>query len=201
MWKSLDQKSLAVIIAASILLTGGNLWLHRGDPPLGWVTMHEFGISFDFPQNVPLSINTPPEWNQNYWSGAVQGEDNSAIPEMIGLFWTTGTAATKEEGLISLIEMAKQDTTNMNSDEVKSKAFGDYDAAYIEITITEGEMDIPGIVAAFYDPYGRLMMPYHLGFTGSDLNNMEKLEKIAKTMKFDEPDEPYVLESYWPTEG
>jgi CubicO group peptidase (beta-lactamase class C family) len=201
MWKSLDHKSLAVIIAVSILLTGGNLWLHRGDPPLGWVTMHEFGISFDFPQNVPMSINTPPGWDQNYWSGAVQGEDNSAMPEMIGIFWTTGTAATKEEGLISLLEMAKQETTNLNWDEMKSKAFGDYDAAYIEITITEGEIEVPGIIAAFYDPYGRLMMPYHLGFTGSDLNNLEKLKKIVKTMKFDEPDEPYVLESYWPTEG
>ena len=73
----MDQKSLAVIIAVSIILTGGNLWLHRGDTPLGQATMHEFGISFNFPENLPMSVNTPPGWDQGYWEGAVQGEDIS----------------------------------------------------------------------------------------------------------------------------
>ena len=123
------------------------------------------------------------------------------MPELIGLFWTTGTASTKEEGLILLLEMAEQENTNLIWEEVKTRTIAEYDAAYIEIVITEGDIEVPGVIVAFYDPYGRLMMPYHLGFTGSNLDNMGKLEKIIKTMKFDEPDELYVLESYWPTDG
>ena len=201
MWDPLDQKSLAVIIAVSILLTGGNLWLHRGDTPLGQATMHEFGISFNFPENLPMSVNTPPGWDQGYWEGAVQGEDSSGTPEISGLFWTTGSADSKEEGLIFLLEMAKQENQDLVWGEEQTKSIKDYDVVYREIVLTIEGMEIPGVIVTFYDPYGRLMIPYHLSLPGSAQNSLEKVEKMVNTMDFDEPDEPIVLESYWPTDG
>lgn len=201
MWKPLDQKSLIVIIAASILVTGGNLWLHRGDTPLGMVTMHDFGISFNFPQNLPMSVNTPPEWDQNYWQGAVQGEDSSGGLEIVGLSWTTGLGASKEEGLRLLLEDAKQENPGLIWGNPDTKTIKEYETAYIEISLTIENMEVPGVIVGFYDPYGRLMMLYHLGSPGSHQDSLEMVEKMIRTMEFNDPDEPYVLESYWPTEG
>ena len=201
MWEPLDQKSLAVIIAASILLTGGNLWLHRDDTPLGMATMHDFGISFNFPQNLQMNINTPEGWSQDYWQGAVQGEDSSGGIELVGLFWTTGLGVTKEDGLELLLEDAKQDNPDLVWGEPMGKSIKDYDVAYMEISLSVEDMEIPGVITAFYDPYGRLMMLYHLGYPGSYQHSLEMVEKIVATMSFDEPDKPHVLESYWPTEG
>ena len=201
MWEPVDQKSLAVIIAASILVTGGNLWLHRGDTPLGMATMKDFGISFNFPQNLQMNINTPSGWNQNYWQGAVQGEDSSGGIELVGLFWTTGFGASKDEGLRLLLEDAKQENPGLIWGEPIAKTFKEYDTASMEISLTVEDMEVPGIIVAFNDPYGRLMMLFHLGSPGSHQHSLEMVEKIIMTMEFDEPDDPYVLESYWPTDA
>jgi CubicO group peptidase (beta-lactamase class C family) len=44
------------------------------------------------------------------------------------------------------------------------------------------------------------MMPYHLQFSGSSQVSLETVEKMIKNMKFEEPEEKYVFESYWPTD-
>lgn len=199
MWKPLDKKSLAVIIAASILLTGGNLWLHRNDTPLGWAAMDVNGISFCFPE-VMMRVNTPPGWNQGYWDGAVQGEDHSNGSEIMGLLWTTGSANSEEEGLGSLLEMAKQDNPSLSWGELQPMNVKGVELVYVEVSLVQEDVVVPGVIGAFYDPYGRMMMPYHLGLPGSYEASLEIVEKMVKNMRFDEPDSPYVLESYWPTE-
>ena len=202
MWKPLDLKSFAVIAAASILLTGANIWMHRNEPPVGWVTMHDFGLKFTYPKNIPLGINTPNGWNQNYWEGAVQGEDAAGGFELVGLFWTTGEAGSKAETLVSLLESARdQDGIALEWGESKTKSVSGYDVNYLEILISIEDLKVPGVIAGFHDPYGRLMMPYHLGYPGSIGDSMGMVDKMIRIIEFDEPKEPFVMEAYWPTEG
>ncbi len=201
MWKPLDLKSFAVIAAASILLTGANIWMHRDEPPVGWVTMHDFGIKYTFPKDIPLNINTPEGWNQNYWEGAVQGEDRASGFELVGLFWSTGKVGSMSENLVSLMEMARdQDDVRIEWDTTQSKTVSGYDVAYLETSITIQETVVSGIIAGFMDPNGRMMMPYHMGYPGSVEDSMEMVEKMIRTMEFDEPSEPFVMETYWPTD-
>lgn len=201
MWTPLDKKSFAMIVAASILLTGTNIWLHRNEPPVGWTTMHDFGLKFTFPQNVPMSISTPEGWNQNYWEGAVQGEDTSGGFELVGLFWTTGEAVSKADVLVTLLKSARdQDSVALEWGEPQTKSVSGKEVTYLEMSITVEEITVPGIIAGFHGPHGRLLMPYHLGYPGSVEDSMGMVEKMIRTMEFDEPDEPFALETYWPTD-
>lgn len=201
MWKPLDNKSFSVIAAVSILLTGGNIWMHRNDPPVGWVTMHDFGIKFTFPQNIPLNINTPEGWTQGYWEGAIQGEDVAGGFELVGLFWSTGNAGSISDNLVSLMEMARdQDDVLLDWGAPQMKTVSGYDVEYLEISISVQETVVPGVIAGFMDPNGRLMIPYHLGLPGSIGDSMGMVEKMINTMGFDEPTEPFIMKTYWPTE-
>ncbi len=201
MWEPVDSKSLAVILAASILVTGGNMWLHRNDPPVGWTTLDDHGIKFNFPQNMQMNLNTPPGWTQSYWEGGVIGEDMSGGAELIGLFWATGIANSKEDGLAFVLEMAVQENPGLSWGEVQTKSVADYEVVYVDIDLGVEEIVIPGVISAFVGPYGRLIIPFHLGYPGSYGDSLGVVEKSIRTMSFEEPEEPYLLEAYWPTSG
>lgn len=49
----LNARSIIVAVLAVGAVTGGNLWLHREDPPLGYVEYSDFGFSFIHPQLLP----------------------------------------------------------------------------------------------------------------------------------------------------
>jgi hypothetical protein len=42
----LDLRSICLIVIVVGAVTGGNLWLHRDDLPLGYVRYSNFGFSF-----------------------------------------------------------------------------------------------------------------------------------------------------------
>lgn len=201
MWSPIDRKSLAVILAASVILTGANIWMHRNDPPVNWATTERNGIKFSHPRNMIIADSTPPNWTLSYWEGGLQGEDSLEGLELIGLFWFTDRAESEEIALELVLEMAQQENSGLRWDEVKEKTMSGYDVAYYEIELEIEGMVIPGVIAAFTGPYGRIIMPYYLKTPGSIGYSLQMVERVIETMDLSAPSELLVMPSYWPTDG
>lgn len=45
----LNARTVALSLLAAGLVTGGNLWLHRGDTPLGYTEYNKYGFSLRYP--------------------------------------------------------------------------------------------------------------------------------------------------------
>jgi hypothetical protein len=80
----LDLKSIYLIVIVVGAVTGGNLWLHRDDLPLGYVRYSNFGFSFVYPQlfdtyswGYPDPASGPSDFGggvqaKKYWEGVWQ---------------------------------------------------------------------------------------------------------------------------------
>jgi hypothetical protein len=76
-----NLKSICLIVFVVGAVTGGNLWLHRDDLPLGYVRYSDFGFSFVYPElldthswGVPDSASGPSDFGggvqvKRYWEG------------------------------------------------------------------------------------------------------------------------------------
>ncbi len=191
---------MAVILAASVILTGGNIWMHRNEAPINWATTEQNGIKFSHPRNVIIADSTPPDWSLSYWEGGLQGEDGSDGLELLGLFWFTDRAESEELALELVLEMALQENPGLGWGDVKTKTMSGYDVAYYEIELAIEGMVIPGVIGAFADPYGRIIMPYYLKTTGGPGYCLQIVEKVIDTMELSALPEHRVMPSYWPTE-
>jgi len=197
---SFDRKSLAVILAASIILTGGNLWIHRNDPPGDWATTERNGIKFSHPGSMAILDTPPPEWVQGYWEGGLQGEDSSQGLEILGLFWVTD-GESEETALEMVLEIAQLQNPGLEWGSTKSKTMSGYDVTYNEVILDMDGMVLHGVAAAFSDPYGRTIMPFYLKSPGSTGYGLKMVETIIASMELSAPSQLRVLQSYWPTEG
>lgn len=197
----IDQKSLAIILAASIVLTSGNIWMHRNDPPVNWATTEQNGIKFSHPLSVVIADNTPPEWTLSYWEGGLQGEYSSDGVELLGLFWLTDRAESEELALELVLDMALQENPGLGWGDVKTRTMSGYDVTFYEIELEIERMIVPGVITAFKDPYGRIIMPFYLKSPGSIDYSLQMVERIIGTMELSAPLELLVMPSYWPTEG
>jgi hypothetical protein len=80
----LDLRSICLIVIVVGAITGGNLWLHRDDLPLGYVRYSNFGFSFVYPQlfdtyswGYPDPASGPSDFGggvqaKKYWEGVWQ---------------------------------------------------------------------------------------------------------------------------------
>jgi len=201
MWSPVDRKSLAVILAASIILTGGNILIHRNDPPMNWATTEQEGIGFSYPRNMIIVDGTPPDWSLSYWEGGLQGEDSSSGAEIIGIFWFTDRAESKEIALELVLEMALPENPGLTWDPVETKTVSSYDVAYHVFSLDLDGQKMPGVIMAFNDPYGRTIMPYYIKAPGSPSYSLQMVERVIETMGFSAPPELREMPSYWPTDG
>lgn len=46
--KIMSTRSLVIVLVTVGAVTGGNLWIHRGDPQVGYTRYIGYGISFDY---------------------------------------------------------------------------------------------------------------------------------------------------------
>jgi hypothetical protein len=51
MFGGLNTRTVALSLLVAGLVTGGNIWLHRGDTPLGYTEYSRYGFSLRYPSN------------------------------------------------------------------------------------------------------------------------------------------------------
>ncbi len=202
MEKQIDEnRETIVVLVVCLVLTGGNIWLHRDSPPVNWVETEQYGIKFSYPPGFRLDTTTPPDWMPGYWDGGVQGEAVSGELEIIGVYWITDRASTTEQAIEYIIEMAKQENPGLSIQEIESMSIGDLTVDYCWVDLETEGVSVPGILCSFRDSYGRIILPYHLRYMGSYEYSEKMVRQLIKSMELSPPVTPRRLETYWPTEG
>ena len=77
---------VAVIVSA---VTGGNLWLHRGDPPVGYARYTGFGFTLEYSLQTTLMVDGIGGWEPTESGGTVQVALQGMGVEQYGVIWVT----------------------------------------------------------------------------------------------------------------
>jgi CubicO group peptidase (beta-lactamase class C family) len=195
-----NRETIAVLVAC-LVLTGGNIWLHRDSPPASWERMEQYGISFSHPPGFRFTSNTPTSWIPGYWDGGVQGEPTDGGLEIIGLYWITNKAGTTERAIEYIIDVAKEENPGLSIQEIKRMTVGELEVDYCNVVLEVEGMRVPGILCAFKDPYGRIILPYHLRYPGTFEYSETRIKQLIKSIEITPPTKPRSLTVYWPTDG
>ena len=194
------HKDTLVLLGVCLLVTGGNVWIHRDSPPTNWGKMEQYGITFRHPQGYRFISNTPTSWIPGYWDGGVQGEPTNGELEIIGVYWITDKAASLPRALDYIYEIGKAENPGLSMESKEYMTIGDYEVAYSKITLDVGDFEVSGLLCAFRDPYGRIIVPYYLRYPVSDEYLHRMIKQLILSMEFTEPSKPRGLTTYWPTE-
>ena len=68
----LTTRNLLVVAVIVSAVTGGNLWLHRGDPAVGYARYTDFGFTLDYSLQMNLQVAGFGGWEPTESAGTVQ---------------------------------------------------------------------------------------------------------------------------------
>jgi hypothetical protein len=166
----LSTRSLVVVLIAVGAVTGGNLWIHRSDPLLGYVRYTGHGISFDYIVEMSLVEADLSGFGSATDSGGTvqvsyQGADRL---EQYGVMWVepksmpSHLARTPEAALDFLFEIVGISGTLITErSEYKTTTTDGHEVIYQTFGVPENEYTIPGIIGAWHcEETGRFLMLY-----------------------------------------
>jgi len=195
-----ENREIIAVLAVCLILTGGNIWLHRDSPPANWTSTEQYGIKFRHPQGFRFSSSTPTSWIPGYWNGGIQGEPTSGEQEIIGIYWITDKAGTLERALEYIYELGKEDNPGLIIEPPEPMRVGEYEVLYSVVNLENGGINVPGVLAAFRDPHGRIIVPYYLRYPGTVDYAEKRIRQIINGIEITPPNKPRGLTTYWPTE-
>jgi len=159
-----NARSIAVVALIVVAFTGGNLWLHRGDQPVGYLRFRDFNLQFDYPNDMHLYVEGlgTPEPSEEI--GSLTVERQGAILDQAGVIWlshdivSSPTEAldlifTQASGSETVIERGSQITSTKKGRETVIEFF----------YIADQGFTIPGVIGAWScDENNRVIALYYL---------------------------------------
>lgn len=193
----MSTRSLVIVLIAVGAVTGGNLWIHRSDPLLGYMRYTGHGISFDYIVEMSLM-----ESDLAGFSSATDSEGTVQVSyqgadrlEQYGVMWIepksmpSHMARTPEDALdflFGFIGLAGTQITDRG--EYKATATDGHEVIYQAFGVPENEYTIPGIIGAWHcEETGRFMMLYQIYV--EDFENLEVPYQGLEQMWLDRLDE------------
>jgi hypothetical protein len=143
---------VAVIVSA---VTGGNLWLHRGDPPVGYGRFSDFGFALDYSLQKEISVDGF-GWEPTESGGIVTVSLGGMGLDQYGVIWVAPesmpTSMRSLEGsleyLFGLIGMEGNVIANIGSPMSMTK--DGHEMIYQTWTLMESGFAVPGIIGSWY---------------------------------------------------
>jgi len=192
----MSTRSLVIVLIAVGAVTGGNLWIHRGDPLLGYVRYTGHGISFDYIVEMSLVEADLSGFGSATDSGGTvqvsyQGADRI---EQYGVMWVepksmpSHMARTPEAALDFLFEIVVISGTRITDrSEYKTTTTDSHDVIYQTFGVPESDYTIPGIIGAWHcEETGRFLMFYLIYV--DDYENLEVPHQGLEQMWLDRLD-------------
>ena len=188
--KIMSVRSLVIVLIGVGAVTGGNLWIHRGDPLLGYVRYTGHGISFDYIVGMSLVEADLSGFGSATDSGGTvqvsyEGADRL---EQNGVMWVepksmpSHLARTPEAALDFLFEIVGISGTQITDrSEYKTTITDGHDVIYQTFGLPANEFTIPAVIGAWYcEETGRFLMFYQIyvdDFENPDVIN-QRLEQV-----------------------
>jgi len=166
----MSTRSMVIALVVVGAVTGGNLWIHRGDPAIGFSRYENFGISFDYDawtsiQEGDISVGPPSEAG-----GSVTAFlQSDVVFKQYGIFWMkpefmppfySGSPEGALDFLLGsaglmgtqIVDRSEYSTTTKDGHEVIYQTFG----------ISESGITIPAVIGALYDEGEDRYLMYYL---------------------------------------
>ena len=143
---------VAVIVSA---VTGGNLWLHRGDPPVGYGRYTGFGFTLEYSLQKTINV-AGVGWEPTESGGTVTVALQGMGLDQYGVIWNTPesmpTTMRSLEGsleyIFGLIMIDGTVITNIGPHMSMTK--DGHDMIYRTWSLMESGFAIPGIIGSWY---------------------------------------------------
>jgi CubicO group peptidase (beta-lactamase class C family) len=195
------HRDAAVIFFVVAVVTGFNLWQHRGDPPLGYAEFNQYGFSFVYPSDCALREAAVYFKMPSYWLGDVQGESTGESANIVGVVWGAGQASGLDEFTDQIIEEARKSNDVTGVDEGEYVGLGDKRVLVRGFTLSGDGFTAPGLMAGWVSPEGRMFVLYNLRVGGDEAWLLSQMKVMLGSLETEPPAKPRKLESYWPTDG
>lgn len=166
----MNTRSMVIALVVVGAVTGGNLWIHRGDPAIGFNRYDKFGISFDYDAWTNIRENEfggggPP--SEAGGSVTASYQSNEALKQY-GIIWIkrdimppfySGSPEGAVDFLLGsaglmgtqIVDRGEYSTTTKDGHEVRYQRFG----------ISENGITIPSVIGAWYnEEQGRYLLFY-----------------------------------------
>ena len=155
----LNTRTLVIVLVAVGAVTGGNLWIHRDEPALGYLRYTGFGISLDYDMRMSLR-----EFDIGGYGAPTDTMGNVQLSHQGGDFLQQyGVTWVKPKVMPSYIEQSPEGALNyffekvgmggtqiVERSEYKTTTSGGHEVFYQTFGVPEGEYVIPGIIGAWY---------------------------------------------------
>ena len=144
---------VAVIVSA---VTGGNLWLHRGDPPVGYARYERFGFTLEYSLQTTLREDGFGAWEPTESGGTIQIALQGMGLEQYGVIWATPESMptnmrSLEGSLNYLFGIVGMDGTTVSDRGTHMPMTKDgHEMIYQTFTLVEQGFTIPGIMGVWY---------------------------------------------------
>jgi len=183
----LNLRSIGIIVIVVGAVTGGNLWLNRGAPKLGYERYSGHGFSIEYRKDMWTTTNGLGGGPATDEAGSFQGTLQVDSLEQFGVIWLApDSLPTHMQGLglegaldyiFALIEMTG--TPFAGKGELKTSSKDSHEMLYQYFNITESGIIIPGIIGAWYCEDDRILMLYLIHVP--DINQPDVLSQELET--------------------
>jgi hypothetical protein len=144
---------VAVIVSA---VTGGNLWLHWGDPAVGYGRYAGFGFTLDYSLEMNLQLDGFGGWEPTESAGTVQASLPINGVEQIGVIWSTPESMPSHlSGLEGSLDytfglVGMDGTTISDRGTYSSMTHNRHEMIHQPFSVVDQGFAIPGIMGAMY---------------------------------------------------
>ncbi len=158
-------RSLLIVALVVLAVTGGNLWLNRNAPPVGYTEYSGRGFTIYHPRDMEVyeeGLGSP--WPTSDL-GVVVGRRETTSLEQFGVIWlSTGMASDLDEALDLIFSAAQEDNTLVTEHgERETSTVNNHETRTSKFTITEPGINARGAIGVWHcDEGDRYLMLYLL---------------------------------------
>lgn len=164
---------VAVIVSA---VTGGNLWLHRNDPALGYARYEGFGFTLEYSLQRTLRVDGFGGWEPTEAGGSAQVSLQGVGLEQYGVIWVTPESMpTHLRGLEGSLDylfgtIGMDGTTISDRGTHISMTKDGHEMIYQTFNLLEQGLAIPGIMGAWYCEDAGKYLQFYLVYLPDPMN-------------------------------
>jgi hypothetical protein len=159
-----DTQTKIAIIVVVFAFTGGNLWINRGGPPLGYERYSRDDFRIDYRKDMYLEEQSLGGDIVSDSFGIVMGRLEDESLEQFGVIWITPEMedTTPEDSLDNLFKMVEMDGTQIvGKGEKLTDSKDGHRLVYQTFIILDSGINIQGIIGSWYcEDAGKFLMLY-----------------------------------------
>jgi hypothetical protein len=183
-------RDAAIMLVVVVAVTGFNIWLHRGDTPVGYQLYSANGFSFIYPRECTLREAVVIFRYPSYWLGDLQGESSEGAATVMGVVWEAEPAGGVPDTMDEIIDAASYyyQITDVGVDAYTT--LGGKQVSVRGFSVLVNEVSVPCLMAGWVSPEGRVFVMYCLSLGRGDDYTTFQRSRMMGSLETEPPPEP-----------